>query len=653
MNKRRRLTKRQRLVACMLAIFIIVAFTAWTNYRLLKTQKINQITLDESEILSRGSSLFSRELGHLKSMTLFLRNTVEAKLLSTPISPQSLLQQAPSQNTFPKNDQSKSDQSKDGQWEKATLEVFTQFAKTSPLISQVRWLDLQGNERIRLNVSKGQSSAVEVSHLQNKSTRYYFQQAAYAVGNHVYISPIDLNVEHGKVVMPIEPTVRAVITLDKKLGGILVVNYNLTELFYSLRRLANKTVFLDLVNFQGEWVISQDRSQEWSLTLNQSDKNSVTEKNVLSLLYPKVWKNLLADDGLSSFIESGQIWSAMRVTLEDDSPDMSHEKETYLYFVARTWPNVLSEYHYSLLILIGGISLVLYLFFVWIAWWFIAVQDKRLALLNALEIEKVHLKNTNKELNASNQQLVMLQDELVENSRLSSLGLMVAGLAHEMNTPLGGVKMAMSSLNALLQREATHLPESSYGSLQSSINIADKNLSRAIELVSSFKRLTSNQTNQEARSFEFAQVMDDLLLTYKPVFKKTPHINVITKIPSGLSMTGHPGVLMQVMQNLIDNALTYAFDEDQKGTLTIEATCDDKNLTLTIQDSGKGVDPSIIKQLFDPFITMGRGQAHTGLGLYLVHQWVSKLMAGHIDVTSEQGKGTCFSLIIPLNWEKA
>ena len=79
--------------------------------------------------------------------------------------------------------------------------------------------------------------------------------------------------------------------------------------------------------------------------------------------------------------------------------------------------------------------------------------DKRLALLSALEIERVHLKNTNKELNASNQQLVMLQDELVESSRLSSLGLMVAGLAHEMNTPLGGVKMAMSSLNALLQRE--------------------------------------------------------------------------------------------------------------------------------------------------------------------------------------------------------
>ena len=352
MNKRRRLTKRQRLVACMLAIFIIVAFIAWTNYRLLKTEKINQITLDESEILSRGSSLFSRELGHLKSMTLFLRNTVEAKLLSTQISPQSLLQQAPSQNTFPKNDQSKSDQSKDGQWEKATLEVFTQFAKTSPLISQVRWLDLQGNERIRLNVSKGQPSVVEVSHLQNKSTRYYFQQAAYAVGNHVYISPIDLNVENGKVVMPIEPTVRAVITLDDDLGGVLIVNYNLTELFHTLRGLANKTVFLDLVNFQGEWMISQDRSQEWSLTLNQNDDNyatekNATEKNALSVLYPETWKNLLADDGLSSFIESGQVWSAMRVTLEDDSPGMNQEKETYLYFVARTWPNVLSEYHDS------------------------------------------------------------------------------------------------------------------------------------------------------------------------------------------------------------------------------------------------------------------------------------------------------------------
>ncbi|SBS25367.1 Alginate biosynthesis sensor protein KinB [Marinomonas spartinae] len=614
--------KKHYLLSSWAFILFIIIVIAWRNYELLKAQYISQIRLDETEILSRGSSLFHRELGYIKNVTLFLRSNIEGNLSSI-------------------------DPSNTPLWRQSVIDTFSQFASISPLVSQVRWLSLDGQERIRVNRLNETLSVIKEEHLQSKANRYYFRQAKRATGNQVYISPIDLNMENGQIVTPIEPTVRAVIMLQPQYNGMLVVNYHLRSLFESLRALANDSVFLDVVSPTGEWLISQDKELEWAQTLS-----SLSSEKSLSSRYPEAWKTLLMDDFFASFIYAEQVWSGMKVLIDGGTLSQSQES-SYLYFIARSWPQNLLATRYSLLAYTVVISLLFFVLFSGLAWWQIEAYYKRQALLLALESEKVHLKNTNKELNTANQRLVLLQDELVENSRLASLGMMVAGLAHEMNTPLGGTKMALSSLQALLMRDEADFDKSNYRSMIHSLHLAEKNLIRAIELVSSFKRLTSNQAAQDSVSFQLYQVLNDFMSTCRPRLKQYPNIKVEVDCPQDIRLQSHPGIVTQVIQNLIDNALSHGFDEGMTGMILIKARCHSEHLTLIVQDDGKGIAPEMKDTLFNPFATTGRSRMHTGLGLYLVHQWVYSLLKGRIEVSSEQGQGTCFTLTFALNGDEA
>jgi len=614
--------KNYYLLTCWAFILLIIIAIAWRNYELLKNQYISQIRLDETEILSRGSSLFNRELGHLKNVTLFLRNSVEAKLSSIDPNDTSL-------------------------WRQSVIDAFSQFANMSPLISQVRWLSLDGQERIRVNRVNRALSVVKEEYLQSKAGRYYYQQAKRATGNHVYISPIDLNIENGQIVTPIEPTVRAAIMLQPQYKGMLVVNYHLRSLFDSLRALANNSVFLDVVSPTGEWLISQEKPLEWAQTLN-----SLSLEKSMSSRYPKAWRTLTTDGFFASFIYAEQVWSGMKVLTDEAPSSVTQDESSYLYFIARSWPQNLMVKSHTLLAYTFVIGFLCFVVLAGLAWWQIEAYYKRQVLLLALESEKVHLKNTNKELNTANQRLVLLQDELVENSRLSSLGMMVAGLAHEMNTPLGGAKMALSSLQALLTRDEADFAHSNYRSMIHSLQITEKNLMRAIELVSSFKRLTSNQAAQERVSFQLHQVLNDFMTTFRPSLKQHSNIKIEVDCPQDIRLQSHPGVLTQVIQNLVDNALSHGFDENMTGTILLKARCQTGLLILMVQDNGKGIAPEMKETLFNPFVTTGRSRMHTGLGLYLVRQWVYKLLKGRIDVTSELGKGTCFTLTFGLTGEE-
>ena len=614
-----RLPKRMLFPTTTLVVFLIVALLGWSNYRVFENRLISQLTLDESALLSQGSSLFSRELGHIKTTTLFLRNSVYALSTSHQHTPHSAL------------------------WQANIPEIFTQFAQTSSFISQVRWLDSGGQELVRINARNGQTSQVPKDQLQDKSERYYFQQASSATGNNVYISPVDLNIENDQIVRPLEPTLRGVIKLDRFLAGVLVVNYDLTKLFQRLRALSNDNVFLDVVSAKGEWLISQDAQQEWATTLDH-DENT----NQMKVLYPDVWESIRSESGLSSRLSGGQIWSSMKVMVENETPSLDSESGSYVYFIARSQLHVLDKQRQHLQWLIGAISGAVFFVLCFIIWWQMNMAYKRRALLAALETEQAQLRVANNEFTMVNHQLVELQGELVENSKLAALGLMVAGLAHEMNTPLGGVRMALSSLLAQVKKDAERLPEQSLTNINKSIEIADKNLNRAINLVVSFKRITLDRSGQDVQTFLFNSVLQDLLMVYNPRLKRSPQITIVEECDENIEMQGFPGILSQMLQNFIDNALQHGFKGRQQGTITLTAKQQNEQLVLSIKDNGCGISPEVEGHIYEPFITTGRVDKHTGLGLHLVHQWVYKLMNGRIEVTSIEGKGTCFTVFIPL-----
>ena len=459
----------------------------------------------------------------------------------------------------------------------------------------------------------------------------------------MYISSLDLNIENKEIVRPFQPTVRGVVKITGDQSGFLVVNYDLSKLFELIRTFSTEEVSLEIVDTTGQWVLAADSSLEWGALLHSND----SRLNIKTHL-PIIWQSMNTTDGLERVFNNGRLWSFLKQNIDDDVIGTQSEQVSSLYFVARSHSEAFSMWRGRLLLTIIGGAGFSFIAIAWLVWRKITAQFETYRLLTLLQEEKAQAEHANRKLNLTNKRLVDLQDELVETSKLSSLGLMVAGLAHEMHTPLGGVRMAMSSCKVWLDKEIGRSPSDGLDKMNDSLLIADKNLTRALDIVSSFKRIVSDRTAQDAQLFFFHNVLNDIVLTYKPTFKNRVGISLVIECPDDIEMIGYPGAMSQIIQNLFDNAFEYAFQRSAKGQISITASKEKESLIFSFEDSGNGISPDVLDSVFEPFITTGRQNNHTGLGLHLVNQWVYQLMKGRIDLTSEVGVGTKFVFTIPL-----
>ncbi len=622
----KRMSQRPLLFMYLSGIFVFIVLLSWGSYRFFLDNKISQLAWNESEVLSRSASVFSREMGHIKRVTLLLRNSINARLSAQD----STLPQGT--KTIP------------SEWEALVVDEFSQFARTSKLISQVRWIMPNGQELIRINSQADVINRVPEDQLQNKSDRHYVQNAPDS-SNDVYISSLDLNIENKEIVRPFQPTVRGVVRVNGEIPGILVVNYDLTKLFELVRTFSSGGVYLEILDTNGNWVLAADRSLEWGGILHP-DSMSFNIKTH----FPVIWQEMNAADGLERVFDDGRLWSLLKLHI-DEEVEVQDSKTPSLYFVARSNSDAFTLWRTKIILSIACVAIISFSIIAWLVWRQITSQLETYRLLKLVQQEKTQAEQINRKLNLTNKRLVDLQDELVESSKLSSLGLMVAGLAHEMHTPLGGVRMALSSCKVWLDKESKLRPSEGLEKIDGSLLIAEKNLVRALDVVSSFKRIVSDRTAQDVQAFFFHNVVNDILFTYKPILKKRSDIHIESECPEDIAMLGYPGAISQIIQNLIDNALDHAFQRLDKGIITLTAKKEQDNLILVISDNGRGVSPEIKAHIFDPFITTGRTNQHTGLGLHLVSQWVNVLMKGRIDVVSDVGVGTIFTLTLPLRVE--
>jgi signal transduction histidine kinase len=177
------------------------------------------------------------------------------------------------------------------------------------------------------------------------------------------------------------------------------------------------------------------------------------------------------------------------------------------------------------------------------------------------------------------------------------------------------------------------------------LDLIEANQRRAAELVRSFKRLAIDRAREEVISFSLDQVINDLMKTLHHRLK-VAHVKTELKIPD-INMSGTPGILSQVVQNLVMNVIHHAFEPELGGKLTISATLVGEQVELRVSDNGKGIAPDLLPTLFDPFVTSKRSHGNTGLGMHFVHQWVTRSLKGSIAVETEPHKGTTFVLTIP------
>jgi len=260
------------------------------------------------------------------------------------------------------------------------------------------------------------------------------------------------------------------------------------------------------------------------------------------------------------------------------------------------------------------------------------------------------------ELKQSLDTIQKTQKQLVQSEKMAAIGGLVAGVAHEINTPIGIAVSAASHLEDktgefVKKVESKKLKRSelnSYAKTASdSSNLILKNLSGAVKIVQGFKQVAVDQTSGERREFKLKPYIEDVLLSLKPKLKKTKHA-VSVNCPDDLILNSFPGALSQIITNLVMNSLIHGFEEMDAGEIGFDATEDNGFVVLTYRDNGKGMNGKDLAKIFDPFFTTKRSQGGSGLGMHIVHNLVTQTLGGAISCESTPQKGIMVGIKIPV-----
>jgi signal transduction histidine kinase len=249
------------------------------------------------------------------------------------------------------------------------------------------------------------------------------------------------------------------------------------------------------------------------------------------------------------------------------------------------------------------------------------------------------------------------QQNLIDAERLAALGGLVAGVAHEVNNPIGiSLTVASSFARRTDQfdaemRSSTPLRRSQLEEFVRSSRDASQqlvgNLHRAAELIQSFKQVAVDRSHAERRQFSLSEATDQIIASLRPVLKRSP-ITLSIDVPEGLVVDGFPGSYGQILTNLFLNAANHAFPDGRSGAITISAKPrGNDDIEIIFADNGAGMTPDVQRQAFDPFFTTRRNEGGTGLGLHIVYNLVTQQLGGRMMLESRLGQGTTFRIIMP------
>jgi signal transduction histidine kinase/ligand-binding sensor domain-containing protein len=274
-----------------------------------------------------------------------------------------------------------------------------------------------------------------------------------------------------------------------------------------------------------------------------------------------------------------------------------------------------------------------------------------------VETRTADLRRANVELRRTLEQLTQTQRQLLEAEKMAALGGLVAGVAHEINTPLGVTVTAASHLrdeavrlaslietNKLTRNELTAFEVIA----RDSADMILRNLQRADQLIKSFKLVAVDQSSEDRREIELGSYLHEIVTSLGPLLKKRPH-RVIVECSESLTMNTYPGALYQIISNLITNSFEHGFDAGRAGEIVIEARRAGNLVLLQYSDNGKGMNPEVRAQVFEPFFTTMRGQGGSGLGMHVVYNLVTQLLKGSIRVESASGAGARFEIFLPID----
>jgi signal transduction histidine kinase/ligand-binding sensor domain-containing protein len=285
-----------------------------------------------------------------------------------------------------------------------------------------------------------------------------------------------------------------------------------------------------------------------------------------------------------------------------------------------------------------------------------ALENANRELERRVEERTAALSGANRELGEALDTLRRAQGQLVEQEKMAALGGLVAGVAHEINTPVGVGVTAASHLETFTSDFSARAGTGrlTRGDLNEFIEVAResadlilRNLLRADKLIRSFKQVAVDQSNEDRRELDLAEYIDEVLTAWQPQLRRTAH-RVECEIPAQLRIETFPGAVYQVISNLIQNALTHAFGDGQRaGLIRICARPEAERLYLEVSDDGVGMEESVRQRVFEPFFTTRRGSGGSGLGLHIVYNLVTQVLGGSIECQASPGAGVRFVIRLP------
>ena len=249
------------------------------------------------------------------------------------------------------------------------------------------------------------------------------------------------------------------------------------------------------------------------------------------------------------------------------------------------------------------------------------------------------------------------QASLIEAEKLAALGRLVAGVAHEVNNPVG---ISLTVASALERKTANFTDEVARGDLRrSSLNefLATSrdassqlvaNLNRAADLIQSFKQVAVDRSHAERRPFDLREATEQILVIVRPALKRSP-LTLSVDIPPGIQIDSYPGPYGQVLTNLVLNAIAHGFPNRDSGSIRVDASRrGNDQVEVIFADDGAGMTEEIQRRAFEPFFTTRRSRGGTGLGLHIVYNLITRRLGGRVRLESVPDRGTTFRITLPL-----
>ena len=265
------------------------------------------------------------------------------------------------------------------------------------------------------------------------------------------------------------------------------------------------------------------------------------------------------------------------------------------------------------------------------------------------------LVESNKQLQQSLDDLTLAQDQLVQSEKMASLGQLVAGVAHEVNTPLGICVTSISAMSEAVNHLKQGLESQKLTKAQLTKDLAllteyqdivGRSINKAVELIRSFKSVAVDQHTDDQVDINLSEHVKNIVTTVKTMFKRKNY-QIIVNLDEELRLSTYPSAWNQILTNLIMNSHYHAFDGREEGVITMDFSVNKNNLLFNYRDDGNGIDDEVREKIFDPFVTTKRGQGGSGLGLNIVFNLITAKLGGNIKCL-EVEQGCHFEIIVPL-----